>query len=479
MIENSLYGVDIDPGAVEICKLRFWLSLIVDEDDFENIKPLPNLDYKIICGNSLLKVEVDLFNQSAFDELEKRKERYFNETNPLEKQKLKKEIDDLIFQITNGHKEFDFEVYFSEVFHQKKGFDIVIGNPPYGANYPPELKKYFIENYSTAKTMKGKQKGSLDTYTLFIEKGFNLLKSNGFLIFIVPISITSSESVEGLHNLLERNCRIIKISSYAVRPQPIFQNSVVDVSIISFIKTLTPAEKILCTKMYRKSKDIKISDILNNLEFIDVKEFKLKGRYPKISYQIEKDILQKIFDKNNNIPIGNLIIPQGKPIYYRTSGGRYFKIVTNYPTGSTKEKALYFDNDIANVIGAILSSNLFFWFYQIYSNNHDLKLYEISSFHIPYKKLLENPEIIKKIEEVYNEYLNDIEKNAIVKKTTQYKKIKEFKEYRIRKSKHIIDKIDDLICPLYGMTEQEIDFIKNYEIKFRLSDESSNDEDEN
>jgi hypothetical protein len=53
-IENSLYGVDIDSGAVEIAKLRLWLSLVVDEDDIQNIKPLPNLDYKIVCGNSLI-----------------------------------------------------------------------------------------------------------------------------------------------------------------------------------------------------------------------------------------------------------------------------------------------------------------------------------------------------------------------------------------------------------------------------------------
>ena len=53
-IEKSLYGVDIDPGAVEIAKLRLWLSLVVDEEDIRNIKPLPNLDYKIVCGNSLL-----------------------------------------------------------------------------------------------------------------------------------------------------------------------------------------------------------------------------------------------------------------------------------------------------------------------------------------------------------------------------------------------------------------------------------------
>jgi len=53
-IEKSLYGVDIDAGAVEIAKLRLWLSLVVDEEDIKQIRPLPNLDYKIVCGNSLL-----------------------------------------------------------------------------------------------------------------------------------------------------------------------------------------------------------------------------------------------------------------------------------------------------------------------------------------------------------------------------------------------------------------------------------------
>ncbi len=130
-IEKSLYGVDIDPGAVEIAKLRLWLSLVVDEDDIKNIKPLPNLDYKIVCGNSLLGVEKNLFNNHLFSKLEKIKPLYFNETNPTKKQDYKKQIDELISQITNGHKEFDFEIYFSEVFHHKKGFDVVIANPPY------------------------------------------------------------------------------------------------------------------------------------------------------------------------------------------------------------------------------------------------------------------------------------------------------------------------------------------------------------
>ena len=78
---DCLYGVDIDAGAIEIAKLRLWLSLVVDEEDINQIKPLPNLDYKIVAGNSLIGVEKDLFNDSLFKKLEELKPRYFDETN--------------------------------------------------------------------------------------------------------------------------------------------------------------------------------------------------------------------------------------------------------------------------------------------------------------------------------------------------------------------------------------------------------------
>lgn len=98
-----------------------------------------------------------------------------------------------------------------------------------------------------------------------------------------------------LHKFLESNCEIIKISSYAVRPQPIFENAVVNTSIVNLIKTLTPVKKILCTKMYRKGRGFNLEDLLNNLQFIEVKKYKLRGRYPKVSLPIETSILDKLF----------------------------------------------------------------------------------------------------------------------------------------------------------------------------------------
>ncbi len=183
-IQSCLYGVDIDPSAVEIAKLRLWLSLIVDEDDIKQIKPLPNLDYKVVCGNSLLGVEKDLWNERLFAKLEQLKPLYFNETNVRKKQKYKNEIDSLIEQLTHNSEIFDFEIYFSEVFHEKGGFDLVIGNPPYRQiqKCSKAQKKVWQEQGFQTFTKTG------DIYCLFYEKGSQLLAPNAVLCFITSNS---------------------------------------------------------------------------------------------------------------------------------------------------------------------------------------------------------------------------------------------------------------------------------------------------
>ena len=192
-IEHSLYGVDIDPGAVEIAKLRLWLSLVVDEEDIKNIKPLPNLDYKIVCGNSLLGVEKNLFNLELFNDLEKLKPLFFNETNPIRKQEYKEQINDLISQITNGHTEFDFEVYFSEVFHNKGGFDVVIANPPY-------VKEYVNRSAFDGLRNSLYYLGKMDLWYLFACKGIDVLVSDGVLTFIAQNNWVTSYGASKMRN---------------------------------------------------------------------------------------------------------------------------------------------------------------------------------------------------------------------------------------------------------------------------------------
>jgi ribosomal protein L23 len=200
-IENSLYGVDIDPGAVEICKLRLWLSLVVDEDDFYNIKPLPNLDYKVVYGNSLFGLPQNvLLNVEINKEIKYKKKILFSTTSPNEKNKIKNEIEELFKKqidfIKTMHPQikeikeinFDFRIHFSEIFNEEKenrlkGFNIIIANPPYVRqerikNLKLQLKNYFSEIYDSR----------ADIFTYFYKNLMKFYKKTEFFALFQAIS---------------------------------------------------------------------------------------------------------------------------------------------------------------------------------------------------------------------------------------------------------------------------------------------------
>ena len=502
IIQNNIYGVDIERGAIDIARLRFWLSLIVDEKSPE---ALPNLDFKIMQGNSLLEQYngvdlstmtekkvgadqsvtifdsmLDVYRKNLRDKLAE----YYACPEHNKKVQLRKDIAEIVKQelIEQGiHIDFGdmdlsantqfflWHTWFYDVFSRpsKEGFDIVIGNPPYGAKYDNQTKRYYKNTYVTAKTIRGLQKGSLDTYTLFIELGYNLLRKNGSFAYIVPISLTSSDSLTGVHRILMENCDAIHISSYAVRPKPVFENATVNTSILLFKKTETPCQHLYSTKMHRRGNEFDLQKLIDNLQFVDVKGLTLYGRIPKIGSEIEKTILSKLF---RHTKLAELIKTSGSPIIYRFAGGRYFKVVTNYSIGSSAERTIYFANsNIADAVGCILSSNLSFWFYQIFSDNLNWKTYEIENFTIPQL----STENIEYLDKLYSRYLSDIEAKANIRTTSREStyNVDSFKEYKIVRSKSIIDEIDDYICPLYGLMQEETDFIKNYELEFRLAGE--------
>ncbi|MEK6408250.1 MAG: TaqI-like C-terminal specificity domain-containing protein [Acidobacteriota bacterium] len=312
-IQSSLYGVDIDPGAVEIAKLRLWLSLVVDEDDIKQIKPLPNLDYKIMQGDSLveefegikllderlierppdtsaekaaLKARIAELSHDFFD-LHNRGNRDRQTRRAIEKEiaALKKQIKVLdapvaaatapvqrefgdllsevqrklpelrrlhreLFEAASGARKkelreelfalewefmdatvrengdaaalkqlqrlrtlnykpfFLWKLYFLEVFQNKGGFAVVIGNPPYLGfhgfkEYKEQLKKSFIS-----------AKGKFDYYLPFIERGVSLLSSGGVLSFICPTNFTKRGHGAALRTYLRNEVQIREICDF-------------------------------------------------------------------------------------------------------------------------------------------------------------------------------------------------------------------------------------------------------------------------
>jgi len=317
-IKNCLYGVDIDPGAVEIAKLRLWLSLVVDEEDIKQIQPLPNLDYKIVCGNSLLGVEKNLFNVELFNELERLKPVYFNETNVKKKQEYKKQIDQLIRQITNDNETFDFEVYFSEVFHEKSGFDVVIANPPYVSVKGIEA----TEKQKFSSTFVAGQ-GRFNLFTLFLEKGLRILRSRGVLTFILPEGLFSNVEYRHIRKYLLDHSAILLVSLFTER---VFE-SAVDTSVISFIKEVRRGNTF---NVYRDLNDLVITleqDSFSRLPFNIFPVNLTPSSAPIIS-----KLLDDSFDHIENI----LEIQQG--IIY--SGQPKQKVFSNSQINSRYKKVL-------------------------------------------------------------------------------------------------------------------------------------------
>ncbi|UTY31223.1 Eco57I restriction-modification methylase domain-containing protein [Treponema putidum] len=494
IVRENIYGVDIEKGAVDIARLRFWLAIIVDE---KIPLPLPNLDYKIMQGNSLLESYegISLENllhrnkNNLFDNTEESIKAlqtaiidYYQPKTHKSKQAMKQQISQLVYTLLSEQgrsKEHDkladlkkisidannqfflWHTWFSEVFNRpsKQGFDIVIGNPPYGAKTSNTDKENYKRYYEASQTARG-LKGSTDTFAVFVNLGYNILCKNGNLAFIIPMAITSSDAMMALHNLLENNCETIKVSSYSNRPKQIFDAACIRTSVFFFTKTLTANRHIYTTKLQRRRYTDSIKDIIDKLQFIDSKELKLPGRYAKISNDSEKKILQKCFSSNKNIK--SFTDVKGVPFYYRVSGGRYFNVVSDIPTGSTQDKTYCVISDYSKIIVAILSTNLFWFYQQVYTDGLHIKLTELEMFPLPDLEKVSR-ETISQINNKYFKYKTDIEKNKINRDF--------YFEYKIRKSKKLIDELDDLVCPLYGLTKAEVAYIKNYELEFRLDDE--------
>lgn len=293
-IQNSLYGVDIDPGAIEIAKLRLWLSLVVDEEDTKQIKPLPNLDYKVVVGNSLFGIEKTLFNEKLFHRLEELKPLYFDESDRAQKEAYKSEIDDLIHKLTNGKEAFDFEIYFSEVFHRGKGFAVVIANPPYifaresaKKGLTDEDKQYFYKHYELAEYQ-------VNLYPLFVEKGTRLLRPAGSLCFITPNNWLTINTNKTMRKFVLGQSDVAIVNFYA----RVFESADVDSSILIF-------------KRSAHNRRVRLFEYTNHFRFIKEAdcEFFLKQREHVINIEAFKssgtaDLMQKI--EANSVPLSGV-----------------------------------------------------------------------------------------------------------------------------------------------------------------------------
>ena len=324
IIQNNIYGVDIEKGAVDIARLRFWLALIIDEKE---PMPLPNLDFKIMQGNSLLEsfMGVDLNMTSkkvktgkdtkktrgvlsfGFEETDVQKtiqdlvKSYFSITDHTLRAQRRKEIDkyvkDYIKICAEGNKEvqdavdeleipndqfFLWHTYFADVFEQG-GFDIVIGNPPYVnvEGISVEDKKIYKDTFTCFEKR-------ADLFSLFLEMALTKLASDSAVVtYIIPSIIHSNLSYKKLRNLFLDNKWLSEVCYTGGK---VFHAPTVDTTILRFCKR---GNKKIILKNAVEFENQQVSSVPSDY-------FSLFQNLISISDQKTNDLMGKLF--NHDFP---------------------------------------------------------------------------------------------------------------------------------------------------------------------------------
>ncbi|MBS1735605.1 MAG: Eco57I restriction-modification methylase domain-containing protein, partial [Bacteroidetes bacterium] len=347
IIEESIYGVDIDAGAVDIARLRFWLSLVVDETEPQ---PLPNLSFKIVCANTLIPLgkikNLDMGGTKEIaDGLAQVRHDYFN-ASMEEKTALETKFTSLQKKLLTTAKEWvskeDADVYqrlleFSPfedtsctwfdawwMFGVKDGFDIVIGNPPYVnvENLESTTKKHLFDNYETCK-------GRTDLYVAFIEKSMSLLNENGGFVFIIPYPYTNQNYGSLSRKMLIDKywvTEILDTSEYYV-----FDTAVVKTIILSVSKTANKGNtKIKIAKSKDDFNDKSFTEYnVNQTSFLELKDFRFETKDITEALTLKKQVW------NNSIRLYEIcLIAYGARLNHKTKDiGKDYFIHNDYTDG--------------------------------------------------------------------------------------------------------------------------------------------------
>ncbi len=310
LIRDCIYGVDIQHIAVLICKLRFFISLLVDTAVFKDrenwgIEPLPNLDYKIMQGNSLLGIKEELFNQDKILKAEKLKSDYFVETDHVKKEKLQKEIESLMNELAEGKGKFDYKLYFSEVFRDKNGFDIVIGNPPYGADLKKEIINLLVSDYKYY----DRQKNSA---SFFVELATKIIRKNGVITYIIPKSISFSEGWKKTRELITEQNQL----QILIDVSKAFEAVLLEQVIVLYLNNKSESYEFYVGENWNSEIKI-IGELQNNLiKELDILPIYVDSEKLNILKRLKQGsiLLSEISDTFRGLPFQSKISKKGEPI---------------------------------------------------------------------------------------------------------------------------------------------------------------------
>src|SRR5579875_3430618 len=537
IIVNNLYGVDIMEEAIEICKLRLFLKLVAQINSPQELEPLPDIDFNVLAGNTLIGftsmdevrrvVTTKLINLGDTEKMLQRIEQQAKEIERDEqsfrnlqtrqgmkidaedidiagykrllREKLEhlrgeldpylateyaiyKDKDEEAYQTWHrSHKPFHWWAEFYKIMHNG-GFDVVIGNPPY-VEYK-NVKTYKIGNYESLEC------GDLFAFTL--ERSLALTTPGRRLGFIVPMSCFTVDGFKNLQELYGKNVSPLFISNWSGDAHPSKLFGGVDKRLEIIIARRDANFETQCTfsSKYLKWYSAERPRLFHtNPNYLELKDKNLVLTFPtsipKMRSHTEIQIIHKLHACKKKI--GILTVPKGKHLLYYTRKASFFLQFLDFmpevrdDTGNLREpsemKVLPFDSkETRNLCLAALSSSLFYWYYIVNSDCRNLNKREIISFPVPE---IQDSGTYDNIESLLDQLMESYKRNSFLRTVEYTNKGKITVQYfNFRPSKPIIDEIDRVLAQHYGFTPEELDFIINYDIKYRMGRENGEESEE-
>jgi len=405
LVISNLYGVDIMDEATEICKLRLFLKLLAEVRHTEEIEAVPNLDGNIRTGNVLI----------------------------------------------------------GSVSHPEGGFDVIIGNPPY-VEYKHVSTSYKYMNYTTLTT------GNL--YALTMERCANLLARCGRFGMIVPASATSTDGYLPLQQILLEQS-FLYISSFSDQRGKLFDIPHPRLCIITYQKP--PGSKSVFSTSYLKPGRELRESLFQRLKFIEVTQQVRTALIPRYGSPIEQRLHAKLHSQSQHL--GHYICKTGTHTLFFTRKLSWFVQVTPFiprildTQGRIRKPSelkilLFPSRAIADIAFVALNSNLFYWFLTTGSDCRNLNMREVLGLPLTIDEM--TPLIRKDLQKLAQLLTDEL----LVHSEMRRMSFKDTGELTIQciypgKSKTIIDEIDRVLAQHYDFTEEELDFVINYDVKYR------------
>ncbi len=507
IVVDNLYGVDIMEEAVEICKLRLFLKLVAQLERPEQVEPLPDIDFNVRAGNTLV----------GFASLDEVREAFMTDGDgqhrmlyPQEKEQLKrieeeaKDADDIFslfremqteqgmdagafagakaelrkrldglrteldqhlageYGVETGnkkayaqwradHQPFHWFVEFYGIV-RGGGFDVIIGNPPY-VEIPKITGQYSLRNYKVTKT------GNL--YAVCLERFLQLLGSNRRYGVIVPISAVSTPRMLPLMRLLVGSSSL-HISNFAVRPAKLFSGVDMNLSILVGMPIAKKDQGRILTTSYTRWNEAYRENLFDTVSYIESAFYEPFSAITKINSETDQAILSKLLKYR---PLTRLRVKKSKnPIYYH-SGGRYFRKCIRRKL-SNEYKELFLLEKAANSVLCLLSSSLYYWLWLVFSDCYHVTRTDIDMVPVPDSMLSD-----KRLHGLSDTLVNDLERNAEVRIRRRADGSEQAEvNYSVGKSKYVMDEIDRILAGHYGLSEEEVSYLVNYDAKYRIND---------